>query len=1031
MSQTVLRLVDEQNSPENSVRQNAETEFNALAAQNPSQVALHLIEAASSDVLPVDVKQSCLLHLKRLVPKFWSMGFELFIGPPIEQELKQAIRSALINLATTAPVLKIRSGSAYVIVQIAAADYPDEWPDLLTRLYERATDFTNPLSVIGGLAVLDELFDDLISEDLFWEGGVGAQMVGHITGILSQYALLSDVKTAALKLYLTVFNTLLSTLPSDLNERKMSVNEHVVHFSDLLVALVTSLYQTSLQASSLQLEELNFRYYLYRTLTNVIGRFRRFVGPKCKQSLVEILVQDLIYAAKVFVAVEVQGEAVESVKTSDDLDVHQCVTNYVSEIFLVLLILQSDVVIADLLGDRFGVFVDSMFKCSLLPQDTVDEYVGDFNTFVTDVTGLSSKSTVRDAIGDFLLDINDKDATSLFGAIRDQTINTELDWKSKEAYLFLAESLFLNEDTPSLGTDVALSTYLANVNALVSLQGPLNHALVISRIFLLLPRFFEVFSLKLSVNTFGTSEFANTLSYAASSQSVENFELVQAATLISATLWKNILDFNISGLSNDAQVNIFRTCQALLDDSEEDTPPVLLEAISVAIEVDHLFALQANIEDESTVVDLIFKISFKDPANLQLVIDATESLEALLSGIGPDQYLQVCLKLVPFVLEIVGKALVSSKVEYSPDLYLALELLGNIIGAAPGPDSGSFPPEVFLFTFPILRDLILRTNDDQILQSSGEVFNFLLQKASKLFIEYKDPKTEQSGLNVLLEVASKFLSPELSDSAAMNCGLIVISLFENFQPYLDSDFFFQLLQVTVRRLVIAKETITIENLIMVFCKLLLATSPEQLIQALVSVTIDDKGQPKNGLQAVLPIWFNAFEVTRGFEKIKQNVLALGKLYSINDDRVSNMVVDGDLIPYDGDLIVTRSMAKSMPDKYTQIPAPLKIIKLLVGELGFQSARPEAADYLPENLEEEDGNEDWEDMDDIGVPNYDKLKSYVDSDDEDQRDSSDEGIKDVLVQFFRECTAKNLGNFEQYYNMLSDEEKKTVMEAIAF
>lgn len=1038
----VLRLVVDQNSPNNNVRTAAELNFNQLAAQDPSQVAFKLILSAFPEQLPLDVRQSCLLHLKRLVPKFWSMGFQLFVGPPIDQELKQAIRTNLLELATSSVHLKIRSGSAYVIVQIAAADYPDEWPDLLSKLYEASTNFSNETSVIGSLAVLNDLFDDLISEDQFWEGGVGAQLISHITNMLAQDSLPSRVKAIALKLYLTVFGTLLSAEALELHERKKSVNEHIVSFSELLLSQLQTLSRVSSSTDIPLPPELDYRGYIYKTLSSILNSFRKFVGPNLSRSLLETILADLSYAARIYDRGVVKGEDCGITEKFDEYnDFSRVVSDYICELFQTLSLLQDGLPLSqNSTAEAFTGFVQNLAQCSIFPEETVEEYTANFNSYVTDVTGLSSQQTVRDSISDFLMDLNDKDASNIFNGIRDETINPQSQWKIKEAYLFLAESLFLNEDSDSLGQDLPLSSYLSSLNALFGVQDrTTNHPLVLARIILLLPRFFEKFSLKLSVNTFGASEFQNTITYASNASSDELFDLIRVASLVCTTLWRNVTLFDLSKISTETQVNVFKICLNVFEDSDEDTLPVLLEAISVAININHESAFQAKIDGDNSIIDLIYRISFKDPANIQLTIDSAECLQTLLAGIDINQYLQVCQKLVPSILKIIGDALSGSNVEFSPELYLALELLGYIIGASPttpGQDeSNSLPSEIFSYIFPTLKELILRTNDDQILQNAGEVFNNLLRKASTFFIEYTDPNTKQSGLQLLLEVASKFLSPELSDSAAMNCGSIVISLFENFQSYLDSNFFFQLLQATVRRLVIAKEVVTIENLIMVFCKLLLNTSPEQLINALTSVTIENsKGESRAGLELVLPIWFNSFEITRGYEKIKQNILALGKLYSINDPRVVSMVVDGDLIPYDGDLIITRSMAKSMPEKFTQIPAPLKILKLLISELGFQSQQPDPNDYLPERDEEGgEDNDDWEDMDDIGVPNYEKLKSYVDSDDEGDHgdDSNDQGIKDMLVQFFKECTTKNLGNFQQYYEMLSDEDKKVITENLVF
>ena len=56
------------------------------------------------------------------------------------------------------------------------------------------------------------------------------------------------------------------------------------------------------------------------------------------------------------------------------------------------------------------------------------------------------------------------------------------------------------------------------------------------------------------------------------------------------------------------------------------------------------------------------------------------------------------------------------------------------------------------------------------------------------------------------------------------------------------------------------------------------------------------------------------------------------------------------------------------------------MKLLVSELQFQCQQPNAEEYLP--AQEDDNDDGWEDMDDIGVLIL-KTKSYI-NDDENMR-----------------------------------------------
>lgn len=1031
----VLQLVDRQNSADARVREPAERDFLALSERDPSAVCSHLIQAALHES-QVSVRQSCLLHIKRLVPKFWSLAFDSFVGPPVHQAAKLQIRDSLLTLATTSPELKIRSGAAYCILQIAASDFPDEWPELFPRLYEAATSTELETLVIGSLAVLEELLDDLVTEDQFWEGGVGATLLQQISRVLALPLLLNTVRLLALKLYQSVFRTLASGEASELPARQHAVKGHVVEFADLIVRLFSESRTGNSDDLLIDLTILDYRTQMYKAFQHIFGQYRRLVPSNTVEAFLRLAVADLAPATAAHTEIVVEGREQRVVGARDDLlDAALTVTLRLNENLSTLALLSYyHHLNKTFSADECAAVAELLVRGAVLPKENVDTFAADFNEYVTHISGLSVAASVREVIFEFFSAMNADDAQWLSRELgndfqRQRYSSAPL---LEEALLLCLECLFGNDDLDV--EHLPAPTFVERIQLILASAS--DSPLVAGRALLGLPHFYEKWHIAAENGPFSSSaalqQFAQTFE-AAAAIDTDQAELVQASALVAVPLWRNAGLFETLKVGSRIQTAVFRLAAALLEDSDEDTPPVLLEAISVAVDFGRDSLFLANLPNNSTVIDLVFQISFKDPANVQLTIDSADCIKALLKNVTEQEYRFICEKLMPGLMTIILNSVDSGPVEYTPELYLAFELLGEIIGAAPeNAGSGdSFPPDVFLYIFPILRRLLLNSSDDQILQSGGEVFSNLLQRASNSFIKYEDPETKQPGLSLLLEMASKFLSPELSDSAAMNCGSIVISLFENFQSYLDGTFYFELLKATVRRLVIAKEVVTIENLIMVFCKLVLSTSPELVISALTSVELSDaQGNAKNGLQLVLPIWFTAFEVTRGFEQIKQNILALGKIFYLNDPSVANLITDGDLIPYDGDKIITRSMSKSMPERYTQIPAPLKIIKLLVAELGFQSQQPDPNDYIPAENDDDNGGDEWEDMDTIGVPNYDKLKSYVESDDEDQG-TADLSIRDMLVLFFKECAGKNAGNFEQYYGLLDDDEKRVITENVVF
>lgn len=1037
----ILDLVVGQNSSDNNVRTGAEIQFNEFVSKDPSAATHSLIRYALDQEgnFPIDIRQSCLLHLKRCIPKYWSMGFRSFIGPPVQQELKGFIRDQLLNLATTSEHSKIRNGAAYVIVQIAAADFPDEWPNLLQNLYELTTNTSDQVAIVGGITVLNDLFDDLITEEQFWEGRVGSELINHVMELLQNDELADETKTHVVSLYQNILKTLQLQEAFETDSRKQAVSEHIGLAMEVFLKLLERAQSAGNQAGSdkIHLTNLHFRGNLYKVLNEFVSLFNKKVKYEQKKWMMQLIMTDLNSVGYVYNNIAVRGapkEQLNLITTADLVDPKLTTAFLLIELVLALTALQHDISIQEN-GNSLDTFINSIVLCSQLPKDTIEDYEIDFNTYVTIVSSLSATMTVRDAINEFLSELNGKDVAELTKRlIYDMNSNSKDLFLLAECFLFLLESIFMNEE--DLDFDLPLVELLNKFTTFISYE---YNQLLTSRCFLMLPKFFEKFESKLQIETFAAATFSNMVKFAS-----ENTcgELTKASVLISSTLYLNLFNSNIKLIDKTLQLALLHIVLSIVEDCEEDTLAVLLEAITFAIGIDKLEAQkiisisESADEDRVSVIDLIFKISFKEPSDIQLTIDSNECLKSLLEDIGIEDYLKNCENSLPFIFKTLQDN--ASNVDYSPSLSLALELLSIILDSAP---NSEIPEQIFQYTFPLTQSLLLASSDDQILQIGGQVFNNLIEKGHKWIVNYHDGN--KSGMDILLAVVSKFLSPELSDSAALFSGSIILTVIEKFLSILGNEFLSHILEATVKRLLISKEVITTENLITVFCNLVLS-SPDDMINFLannIRLVDSNSGISKNGLELVLPIWFSTFEIIRGYEHIKKNTLAIGKIFTLGDSRIESINVNGDIIPYAGDAIRTRSMQREQPDQYTQISANLKILKLLVGELSFQHQQPDAKDYLPDNdddvqgeVDGDDEGDDWEDMDDIGVPNFDKLKSYVDSDAEDEEhddQNGNEDLKIILSQFFKECTTKNLGNFSKYYELLDDEEKKVISENVIF
>lgn len=203
-----------------------------------------------------------------------------------------------------------------------------------------------------------------------------------------------------------------------------------------------------------------------------------------------------------------------------------------------------------------------------------------------------------------------------------------------------------------------------------------------------------------------------------------------------------------------------------------------------------------------------------------------------------------------------------------------------------------------------------------------------------------------------------------------------------------------------------------------------------------------------------------------------SVIALSKLYSLNDPRLAQIQVKGDLIVNaDDSRIKTRSRAKQSmspgkynilstnstlhqlcqqyvredeetnriaprtdPDQYTIIPASLKIVKVLIEELLSASGARAAANaasaaIAAADFDDEDNDDDgWEDDDDtldlsLGATKAD-LMSFMEGGGQRQRDDETQAY---LSEFFVHAARENVAGFQDWYNLLTEEEKGKLNE----
>lgn len=213
----------------------------------------------------------------------------------------------------------------------------------------------------------------------------------------------------------------------------------------------------------------------------------------------------------------------------------------------------------------------------------------------------------------------------------------------------------------------------------------------------------------------------------------------------------------------------------------------------------------------------------------------------------------------------------------------------------------------------------MASTEGGVLRPGAEAIKFMLMHDHQQVFEWHD-ESNRSGLEVCLIIIDKLLGPTIEDNAASEVGGLAAELVEKagqerLGPYLE-----QLLRAVASRLESAEAAPFIQSLILVFARLSLVGA-QDVVEFLSQIEIN--GQ--NGLQVVLGKWLENSINFAGYDEIRQklvsnslirdrmltphSVIALSKLFSLNDPRVVQTMVKGDLIIPKSDRIMTRSQAK--------------------------------------------------------------------------------------------------------------------------
>ncbi|KAI1394004.1 ARM repeat-containing protein [Hypoxylon trugodes] len=988
------------------------------ASSNPAFPA-SLTNVARHSSISVEIRQAALTTLRLFIEKNWSGDNDGFPIIPVADSIKDQLRPLILDLALNSDDKKIKSSASYVVGKIANVDFPEQWSTLLPTLLETITNGSDD-QLHGALIVLRDLVEESLSDDQFFS------MARDIVKVVYDVATNGNRKPALRGLAVAVFRgcfDLMDTVKEEHPKEVQGFAEEAMKgwFPFFQETMKLGLPERDPELTS-QPESWNgivaLKLQVVKCLLKLKLVFPSILLPETPHFF-QAIWGELLLLEPSHEQMYIENGAQGRLEDSDGLP-------YTLD-FLVLEELDflngsirappvrkelEAQLAAHPSAHETPWVLDLMKLASSYARITLEEeelWDIDVSLYLAEEQSVSANYTPRTACGDLLIKLgewlNQRALEGLFAYTKSLFVE-DASWRKQEAALFLLNMLV--NDFVDCGKDVPAEVSQAFLELI-------NYAINRPAEPLLRGRGYLVAGVLSQFNGTAAALMDRTIETITSDQS----ELVQVACI------KAVEGFlrggNVAGnhLLQAKVVNAISQWLSTKDmtDLEEadDLLVTLTETLRAAINIDKRVAVSNDIP----ALDLLFLIAKHGSSNWQVTMLICEEFEDIVKTLpDPAAYQALCQKVLP---SLTGAFNVADATEDSPLITFATELMASLTQYASEP----LPPGFVAATLPKLSRLLMEGNEGDILRPGSESVKYLLQHDHEQVFNYHD-ENNRSGLEVCLHIIDRLLGPSIEDNAASEVGGLAAELVEKAGHERLGPFLPQLLQAVANRLVTAEAASFIQSLILVFARLSLVGAHD-VVEFLSTIQLDGK----SGLQVVLSKWLENSVNFAGYDEIRQNVIALSKLYTLNDPRVTQTLVLGDLITPASEVIMTRSRARQTPDQWSIIPAPLKILKVLIEELlsasGANSAANLAAAAASEFVDEidDDGWEDEADTLDLSLGSVKAgMMSYMESSSMRHRDDETQAY---LIEFFLAAARDNVSGFGEWYNQLTDAEKQKLQQ----
>ncbi|XP_030893580.1 importin-9 [Leptonychotes weddellii] len=420
---------------------------------------------------------------------------------------------------------------------------------------------------------------------------------------------------------------------------------------------------------------------------------------------------------------------------------------------------------------------------------------------------------------------------------------------------------------------------------------------------------------------------------------------------------------------------------------------LVMETLCIVCTVDPEFTASMESKICPFTIAIFLKYS-NDPVVASLAQDIFKELSQIEACQGPMQ-----MRLIPTLVSIMQAP--SDKIPAGL-CATAIDILTTVVRNTKPPLSQL----LICQAFPAVAQCTLHTDDNATMQNGGECLRAYVSVTLEQVAQWHDEQGH-NGLWYVMQVVSQLLDPRTSEFTAAFVGRLVSTLISKAGRELGENLD-QILRAILSKMQQAETLSVMQSLIMVFAHLV-HTQLEPLLEFLCSLP-GPTGKP--ALEFVMAEWTSRQHLFYGQYEGKVSSVALCKLlqHGINadDKRLQDIRVKGEEIYSMDEGIRTRSKSAKNPERWTNIPLLVKILKLIINELSNVMEANAARQATPAEWGQDDSNDMWEDQEEDEEEEEDGLagqllsdilatskyeEDYYEDDEEDDPDA----LKDPLYQ----------------------------------